>query len=101
MIELLPKKFIEHQTEIISIIAKFNKHDEDNDLLLTELGALVNINLLEEIKARFLPPEEPEIILDKTQPSILLTSVVTSQELPGGKPTRPSSLRPFADGQFP
>jgi len=59
MIELLPKKFIEHQTEIISIIAKFNKHDEDNDLLLTELGALVNINLLEEIKARFLPPEEP------------------------------------------
>jgi len=74
MNELLSKMFIEQQTEIISIIAKFNKHDEDNDLLLTELGALVNINLLEEIKARFLPPEEPEIILDKTQPSILLTS---------------------------
>ncbi|MBW8050733.1 MAG: ATP-dependent helicase [Cytophagales bacterium] len=74
MIEILPKDFVEQQEKIISIIAKLNKKDEDNDLLLAELEKVVDINLLTEIKARFLPPEEPEIIPDKTQPSILLTS---------------------------
>ncbi len=74
LIELLPEKFVEQQMNIISIIARLNKKDEDNDLLLADLEILVNVNLLEEIKAKFLPPEEPEIILDKTQPSILLTS---------------------------
>lgn len=74
MVELLPKIFVEKQTEIISIIAKFNKKDEDNDLLLAQLEKLVDINILAEIKARFLPSEESEIIPDKTQPSILLTS---------------------------
>lgn len=74
MVELLPKIFVEKQTEIISIVAKFNKKDEDNDLLLAQLEKLVDINILAEIKARFLPSEESEIIPDKTQPSILLTS---------------------------
>lgn len=74
LIELLPEKFVEQQMSIISIIAGLNKKDEDNDLLLADLEILVDVNLLEEIKAKFLPPEEPEIILDKTQSSILLTS---------------------------
>lgn len=74
LIELLTEKLVEQQTSIISIIAKLNKKDEDNDLLLADLEMLVDVNLLEEIKVKFLPPEEPEIILDKTQPSILLTS---------------------------
>lgn len=74
MIELLPKIFVEQQSKIISIIAKFNKEDEENDLLIAELERLVDINLLAEIKARFLPQEEPEICPDKIQPSILLTS---------------------------
>jgi len=74
MIDILPKIFVEHQTKIISIITKFNKNGENNDLLIAELGKLVNDDLLTEIKARFLPPEEPAIIHDKTQPSILLTS---------------------------
>jgi superfamily I DNA/RNA helicase len=74
MIELLPKEFIGQQTKIISIIAKFNKKGEDNNLLVTELAKLVDENLLKEIKARFLPEAEVEVIPDKTQPSILLTS---------------------------
>jgi superfamily I DNA/RNA helicase len=74
IIDLLPKEFIEKQTKVISMIAKLNNEDEDNNLLLAELEKLVDICLLAEIKARFLPPEEPEIIQDKTQPSILLTS---------------------------
>jgi superfamily I DNA/RNA helicase len=74
MIELLPKTFVDQQTKIISTISRFNKQDEDNDLLITELEKLVDINLMAEIKTRFIPQEEPEIITDKTQPSILLTS---------------------------
>lgn len=74
MIELLPKEFVEHQTKIISIIAKFNKKGEDNDLLLAELEKLIDEKTFTEIKARFLPAEVVEIIPDHTQPSILLTS---------------------------
>ena len=74
MIELLSKIFVEQQTKIISIIKRFNKTNENSDLLLAELRKLVNIDRLAEIKARFLPPEKPKIIPDKTQPSILLIS---------------------------
>ena len=74
LIELLPENIVKQQLSIVSIIAKLNKKDEDNDLLLADLETLVDVNLLKEIKAKFLPSEEPEIILDKTQPSILLTS---------------------------
>jgi superfamily I DNA/RNA helicase len=74
LIELLPENLVKQQLKIISIITKLNKKNEDNDLLLAELEALVDVNLFEEIKAKFLPTEEPEIILDKSQPSILLTS---------------------------
>ncbi len=74
MIELLPIEFVEHQSKVISIIAKFNKKDENNDMLLAELEKLVEEKTSSEIKARFLSPEVVEIIPDKTQPSILLTS---------------------------
>jgi superfamily I DNA/RNA helicase len=74
MIEILPKEFREQQEKIISIIAKFNKKDESNELLLADLGKLVEKNLFSEIIARFFPPEEVEIVPDQTKPSILLTS---------------------------
>ncbi len=74
MIELLPKEFVEQQTKIVSIIAKFNKDGEDNVLLLAELEKLVDKKTFAEIKSKFLPKEVEEIIPDKTQPSILLTS---------------------------
>jgi len=74
LIELLPESLVKQQLNIISIIAKLNKKDENNDLLLADLETLVDVNLLEEIKAKFLPSKELEIIPDKTQPSILLTS---------------------------
>ena len=74
MLELLPKEFILHQMKIVSIVAKFNKDGENNELLLVELEKLVDEKTFAEIKARFLPPKEAEIIPDKTQPSILLTS---------------------------
>jgi len=74
MIELLPKKFIEQQTKIISIVSKFNKEGEENYLLLAELETLIDKNLYQEIRERYLPAEEAEHVFDKTQPSILLTS---------------------------
>jgi superfamily I DNA/RNA helicase len=74
LIELLPKKFVEYQIKIISIITKFNKKGEDNDLLLVELEKLVDGKTFSEIKGKFLLSEAVEIISDKTQPSILLTS---------------------------
>jgi len=74
MIEMLPKDFVEQQTKIVSIISKFNKKGEDNDLQLAELEKLVDKNFLAEIKAKFFPPEEPEVVPDRLQPSILLTS---------------------------
>jgi superfamily I DNA/RNA helicase len=74
LIELLPKDFVEQQTKIVTIIAKLNKNGNDNDLLLSELEKLVDEKTLVEINGYFLPPDELEIILDKTQPSILLTS---------------------------
>jgi superfamily I DNA/RNA helicase len=74
IIELLPKEFIDLQTKIISIIERLNKPDENNNLLIVELENLVDEKTFVEIKARFLPPVESEIITDKTQPSILLTS---------------------------
>ncbi|MHB1107331.1 MAG: UvrD-helicase domain-containing protein [Lutibacter sp.] len=74
MIEILPKDFIEQQTKIVSIISKFNMKGEANDLLLVELEKLVEKTLFSEIKMKFIPSEEPEIIPDKTQPSVLLTS---------------------------
>jgi superfamily I DNA/RNA helicase len=74
IIELLPKEFVDKQTEIAIIISRFNKKDEDNDKLLEELAKLVDEKLFAEIKAKFLPEEVVEVVPDKTQPSILLTS---------------------------
>lgn len=74
MIELLPKEFVAAQTIIIIIISKFNKIDEDNDLLSGELKKLVDGKLYAEIVARFLAPEVAAVVPDKIQPSVLLTS---------------------------
>lgn len=74
IIGLLPAEIIREQTKIISIIQKFNKEHEDNDLLLDELSKIVSEDVFEEIKLRFLPLEEQASIPDKTQPSVLLTT---------------------------
>jgi superfamily I DNA/RNA helicase len=74
IIDLLPEKLIKEQDKIISTIKSVSKKDADIENLLKELQELVNPNLLEEIKERFLPKDEIEIVNDKSKPSILLTS---------------------------
>jgi superfamily I DNA/RNA helicase len=74
MTDLLPGKLIKKQKEIVSIIKKLRKKEADIDNLLLELEKLVNPDLLSEIKERFLPKVESEIEIDKSEPSILLTS---------------------------
>lgn len=74
IIDLLPVKLVEEQNKIVSIIKNISKNDADIENLSEELQKLVNPNLLEEIKERFLPKDEIEIVHDKSKPSILLTS---------------------------
>jgi superfamily I DNA/RNA helicase len=74
LIILLPKDFVELQTNIVAIVSKFNKLGEDNTLLSKKLETLVPPHILSEIMSRFLKPTETGAGQNKTQPSILLTS---------------------------
>lgn len=74
MIDLLSKEFTILHTKIVGIILKFNKENENNDLLSKELQKLVTKDIFEEIAGEFLASKEVVSVPDKSQPSILLTS---------------------------
>lgn len=84
MIEILPKEVVEKQTNIVSLITKLKNEEENKEPILNELEQVLDPVSIEEIKRYFVLQEETEIIVDKTKPSILLTSFQGCKGLSAG-----------------
>ena len=82
--DILDNKYINKHTEIVSILSKFNKAGQDNEVLKNELKKLVNEEIFNELIESFIKVEEVETEKDKTKPSILLTSFQGCKGLSAG-----------------
>lgn len=84
IIDIISKEVVESQMNIISIIAKLKKEEENNEPILNELKKVIAQDIFEEINRYFILTEKTEKIVDKTRPSVLLTSFQGCKGLSAG-----------------
>jgi len=83
MIEILNKSFQQNQKRVLEIIQIIKKDEDFNNDVKKELKTIVEDNY-DEIVKYYSKEDEKEIALDKTKPSILLTSFVGCKGLSAG-----------------
>lgn len=83
MVDILDEQFQENNKRVLEIIRIINKKESFNDEIKKELKARVGGNY-DDMVEFYSKEDEEKIALDKTKPSILLTSFVGCKGLSGG-----------------